>query len=337
MIPLDLPPMEAKVAAELPQGEGWQFEPKWDGFRCLAHRNGDDVVLMSKSGKALGRYFPEIVSLLAGLPEPCFVLDGELVVPVGDRLSFGALQARLHPAASRIVRLSGETPAQFVLFDLLALGSDVILDRPLVERRQALERFHARHGGAALLLSPAAQDSAVGKAWLAVAGEALDGVIAKRLDAAYAAGERAMVKVKPERTADCVIGGYRRASKGNALASLLLGLHDEEGRLHHVGFTSALTVDQRLQFEHELTPGEGFSGRAPGGPSRWATERSSAWIAVVPDVVIEVAYDQVSDERFRHGTRYIRRRPDKSPAQCKLDQLALPLGPTEVVRRFEQS
>ncbi len=330
----DLEPMEAKLAAALPEGEGWQYEPKWDGFRCLAYRSGGDVALLSKSGKPLGRFFPEVVARLAALGCDRFVLDGELIVTVGGVLAFDALQARLHPAESRIRRLAAETPADFMLFDLLA-GADgaSLLGRPLAERRAALEAFHAAQGGPSLLLSPQTRDVAAAAAWLAAAGGALDGVVAKRVDGAYAPGERAMVKVKQRRTADCVVGGFRYATDSKVVGSLLLGLYDEAGRLDHVGFTSALSSEERgpLTTRLEALAGApGFTGKAPGGPSRWSTDRSADWQPLRPELVVEVGYDQVTACRFRHGTSLVRWRPDKAPRQCRMDQLARELAPAEL-------
>jgi len=327
-------PMEARLVNALPEGLDWLYEPKWDGFRCIAWREGDRVALRSKSGKPLGRYFPEVESLLLGLPHKSFVIDGELGVAVDGRLSFAALQARLHPAESRIRRLSKETPAQFMLFDCLARDGEGLADRPFAERRAALEVFHAASPHPALLLSPITADAAVARHWLARAGAALDGVIAKRRDLAYRPGERAMAKIKQHRTADCVVGGFRYASgTSRALGSLLLGLYDEGGRLDHVGFTSSFDAAERTELLDMVEPliGEpGFTGDAPGGPSRWATERSAEWQPLCPELVAEVRYDQVTGQRFRHGTRFLRWRPDKAPESCRLDQLTGELAPAEL-------
>ena len=325
-------PMEAKLVADLPEGDGWQFEPKWDGFRALVFRDGAEIEILSKSGKSLARYFPEIVALIAGIACPRFILDGELILPIGEVLSFDALQARLHPAASRIAKLSRETPAQLMLFDCLAIGGDDLVPMPLSERRAALARFHARHGGPALLLSPCG-DLDAARAWLARSGGALDGVVAKRRDAPYRAGERAMLKVKQRRTADCVVGGFRRAKDNAGVASLLLGLHDEAGLLHHVGFTSGLAADARAALAGTLEPliaAPGFTGKAPGGPSRWNDGEASEWVPLRNDLVVEVLYDQVTGARFRHGTKLLRWRPDKAPAQCTMEQLIHELRPSEL-------
>ena len=326
-------PMEAKLVSALPEDGGWQFEPKWDGFRALARRQGDAVEIWSKSGKPLGRFFPEVVALLARLGTADFLLDGELILPVGDSLSFDALQARLHPAASRISKLSRETPARLMLFDLLALDGADLSGRPLAERRKALERFHRGHGGPDLLLSPCTLDRDGALAWLALSGGALDGVIAKRLDDPYRVGERAMLKVKQRRSADCVVGGVRYDGHGQAVASLLLGLYDEEGLLDHVGFVAGFSKTAREELVATVAPlmgGVGFTGKSPGGPSRWNSGREVPWVPLAPELVVEVLYDQVTGRRFRHGTRFLRWRPDKAPRQCTFEQLARPLAPSQL-------
>ena len=320
---MGIEPMEAKLADALPIGEGWQFEPKWDGFRCLAFVAAGEVELVSKSGKPLGRYFPEVVGGLAGLPD-C-VLDGELIIPIGPTLSFEALQARLHPAASRVRKLSVETPARFMLFDLLAVGDATDLaTQPLGQRRKALESFIAKHRSGILRLSPLTTDHEVAVRWLEGTGSALDGVIAKRVDEAYRPGVRAMIKVKRMRSADCVVGGFRYAAKKKEVGSLLLGLYDEARLLHHVGFCSGFAgIDKGALTERleELIDGPGFTGDAPGGPSRWATERSTEWQPLRPELVVEVRFDHVTARRFRHGTGFLRWRPDKAPRQCTMEQL----------------
>lgn len=328
-----LVPMEAKLVDALPDDGGWQFEPKWDGFRALMLRDGARASIRSKSGKPLDRYFPELVALLSGIDEPRFILDGEIVLPVGDALSFDALQARLHPAASRIARLARETPAQIVLFDCLWLGDDDLRAAPLDARRTVLDRFHMRHGGHALRLSPISHAVGTAGAWLAHSGGALDGVVAKRRDEPYRPGERAMLKVKQRRTADCVVAGYRLTAAGDAIASLLLGLYNDAGTLDHVGFTSAFDAAARAALPEVLAPyagGDGFSGKAPGGPSRWSTARSAEWVPLAPELVVEVLYDQVTADRFRHGTRFLRWRPDKAPGHCRFDQLVHELRPAEI-------
>lgn len=327
-IPLDTSPMEARLTEAIPDGEGWQFEPKWDGFRCLAFRDGAQVELMSKSGKPLARFFPEIVDTLAALGERRFVVDGELVLPEGETVSFAALQHRLHPAASRVEKLARETPAQLILFDCLQLGRRDISDHPLAERRAALAAFMREAASPRLLLSPCTTDRAQAEAWFARTGDALDGIVAKRLDEPYRPGERAMIKVKRHRTADCVVGGYRRS--GDAVGSLLLGLYDDAGKLNSVGFTSAFSNEDRRKLPAKLEPLKGpsaFTGSSPGGPSRWSRGRSSEWISLRPELVAEVLYDQVTGSRFRHGTTFLRWRPDKQPQQCTMDQLSHELRP----------
>lgn len=334
---MDVPePMEARLVESLPEGPGWQFEPKWDGFRAVAEREGDSVRIWSKSGKPLERYFPDVAAVLAALPVPRFKVDGELIIPVGDALSFAALQARLHPAASRVEKLAREHPAQLMLFDCLALDGKDLAERPLRDRRAALEKFHRRAQYPAILLSPASSDAAQAQAWLDESGGALDGVIAKRLDEPYRFGERAMAKVKQLRTADCVVGGYRTDAKGG-VASLLLGLFDDAGKLDHVGYTSAFSSEDRAALSavvraHEGPPG--FTGTAPGGPSRWNGGEAKPWVKLRHELVAEVVYDQITDRRFRHGTRFLRWRPDKDPRRCSFDQLARELAPSELEALF---
>ena len=328
-----IPPMEALLAEELPQGTGWQYEPKWDGFRCIAVREGTEVELWSKSGKPLGRYFPEVIAMFDRLRSKRFVVDGELLIATKGAISFDALQLRLHPAESRVRKLAVETPAMFMAFDCLALGKTMLTERPLHARRAKLEAMVARESEPALLLSPATADPNEALGWLERAGGALDGVIAKRLDDRYRSGERAMVKVKQRRTADCVIGGFRYLRNDRIIGSLLLGLYDSAGLLHHVGFTSSIASKDRPAWTKELEKliePPGFTGDAPGGPSRWSTERIADWQPLKPRLVVEILYDQATAGRFRHGTRLVRRRPDKSPRQCRCDQLAPPLTPAEL-------
>jgi ATP-dependent DNA ligase len=321
--------MEARSVDQIPVGDEWQYEPKWDGFRCIAFRDGSDVFLQSKSGQPLARYFPDVVKALSSLPAKKFVVDGEIVIEVDGRLSFDELQLRLHPAASRVQKLAAAHPATFILFDLLAEeNAKTLLALPLRTRRGALERFSKKNlkGQRAIRLSPATTSLAQAKKWFARVGGNLDGIIAKQLAAGYASGERdAMVKVKNIRSADCVIGGFRYAAGTKLIGSLLLGLYDDAGLLHHVGFTSAFkAADKRAltrRFEALRKP-PGFTGNAPGGPSRWSTERTGEWEPVDPKVVLEVAYDHFTGERFRHGTKIIRWRPDKAPRQCTMDQVA---------------
>lgn len=334
-----LRPMEAKLVAKLPQEGEWQFEPKWDGFRCLVFRSGRKVDLIAKSGKPLTRYFPEIVTAFAAVKPVYFILDGELLVPMGKTLSFASLQMRLHPAQSRIDKLSAATPALFMAFDILADDQhQSYLDQPLRVRRIALEeQFHRLGKVAHLRLSPYSRKLADARKWLARAGAgALDGVIAKPLDEPYQPEERSMLKVKPLRTADCVVGGFRYATGSSLVGSLLLGLYDDMGRLDHVGFTSSISNTERPALTRKLEKfrgGTGFTGDAPGGPSRWSTERSAEWVPLKPKLVVEVEYDQVTGDRFRHGTRLVRWRPDKSPKQCTFDQMQRETGPSELIAK----
>jgi ATP-dependent DNA ligase len=326
--------MEARLVDDLPDGSGWQFEPKWDGFRCLAFRAGSEVELRAKSGKPLGRYFPEMVAVLRRLAPSRFVLDSELAIPAGETLSFDALQMRLHPAESRIKKLAAETPAVLILFDLLATPSgDSLLQTPLVQRRTALEAFfRSISPDEAVRLSPVTCDVVEAQRWLETSGGALDGVIAKRLDGVYQPGERAMLKVRKRRAADCVVGGFRYERNSSRVGSLLLGLYNNEGKLDHVGFTATLHDLDRdaltRQLEGLIMP-PGFTGNAPGGPSRWSTERSGEWQPLRPELVVEVRYDHVSGGRFRHGTRLVRWRPDKAPRQCTFEQIEVSPKATE--------
>ena len=319
--------MEARLVGQIPTGGGWQYEPKWDGFRCVAFRDGEQIFLQSKAGQPLARYFPDIVGVLATLSERQIVLDGELVVPVSGALSFDELQLRLHPAASRVQKLAKAHPAIYIVFDLLAAKGQVYLQRPLRERRQLLEKFARSNFRSAknLRLSPATTDRTTAAEWFKKAGRDLDGIVAKQLEAPYASGERtAMVKVKQIRTADCVVGGFRYARASRVIGSLLLGLYGDDGLLHHVGFTSAFKASERQgltkKFEALKKP-PGFTGSAPGGPSRWSTDRTGEWEPVDLRVVVEVACDHFTGGRFRHGTKLLRWRPDKKPRQCTMDQV----------------
>jgi len=335
-----LPPMEAKLVDSLPDGGGWQYEPKWDGFRCLVFRDGPDVALMSKSGKPLGRYFPEVVDTVLAMEADRVVLDGELVIPVGGALSFDALQLRLHPAESRVKRLARETPAQLMLFDLLFSKETSYLDAPLEVRRRSLEIIYAAEQHDDLLLSPCTNDRATAGKWLDEVGAALDGVVAKRLDARYQPGERSMLKIKAMRTADCVVGGFRYATNGPEVGSLLLGLYDGDGLLHHVGFTSSIPASDRAALTERLealVEGPGFTGDSPGGPSRWSTERTGEWKPLRPELVAEVRYDHVTGRRFRHGTKFLRWRPDKAPEQCRMDQLQPEARPDALAAQLKAS
>jgi ATP-dependent DNA ligase len=322
--------MEAKLVAELPAGEEWQYEPKWDGFRCLAFRDGDKVDLMSKAGKPLARYFPDLVETLGRVKASRFVLDGEIVIPHDGSLSFDELLLRIHPAKSRVLKLAAESPASLIVFDLLvdAKGRSLVKET-LAERRSALEEFVSANvslqKGLAIRLSPATTKMATVTKWFRSVGGGLDGVIAKRLDVPYLTGTRdGMQKMKSMRTAECVVGGFRYASKGNVVGSLLLGLYDEGGLLHHVGFTSNIPNGEKpavTRTLEALKKAPGFTGQAPGGPSRWSTERTGEWVPLDPKLVVEVQYDHFSGGRFRHGTSFLRWRPDKLPRRCTIDQV----------------
>ncbi len=322
------PPMEALLVSEIPRGEEWEYEPKWDGFRCLAFRDGAKVELQSKSGQTLTRYFPEIVQALLKLKASKFVLDGELVIPVKGGLSFDDLLQRIHPATSRVEKLSRETPASFIVFDLLVddVGKLLVQD-PLRKRRTKLEKFAKEYlaKNKSLELSPKTESFAAARKWLSSAGIKLDGVIAKRRDLPYRSGERdGMQKIKKLRTADCVIGGFRYATDSKLVGSLLLGLYDEEGLLHHVGFTSSFNAAEKKDLTTKLEPmikPPGFTGNRPGGPSRWSTKRTDEWQPLATKLVAEVRYDHFTGGRFRHGTRFLRWRPEKKPHQCKFDQV----------------
>jgi len=325
--------MEALSADAIPKGTQWQYEPKWDGFRCLAFRDGDDVYLQSKSGQPLARYFPEVVENLRALKAKRFVIDGELVVRVGNELDFDELLMRIHPAASRVAMLAKQHPATFLIFDILVDADNRTLTQlPLRERRLRLEAFARenlrKNGG--IRLSAASTKMATVDRWFSEVGGALDGVVAKRADFDYRSGDRSGAqKIKKLRTADCVVGGFRYASNARVVGSLLLGLYDEQGKLNHVGFTSGLKADERKALLAKLKPlikEPGFTGHAPGGPSRWSTERSEQWEPLAPKLVVEVSFDHVTGERFRHGTRILRWRPDKAPRQCTMDQMEVTKG-----------
>jgi ATP-dependent DNA ligase len=324
--------MEARSVDAIPRGTQWQYEPKWDGFRCLISRQGRKVDLRSKSGEDLARYFPELVAAALQLRATTFQLDGEIVVPQGSTFSFDDLLQRIHPAASRVNRLSQETPALFIAFDLLATAKDKKLSmQPLGKRRPALEAFAKAQftSGSTFHLSPATTSFATAERWLARSGGGSDGVIAKRLDLPYQAGSRdGMQKIKKFRSADCVVGGFRYAANHlngrKVVGSLLLGLYDDEGLLQHVGFTSAIKQEEKPALTAKLEAlikEPGFTGNAPGGPSRWSTDRSTKWCPLRPKLVVEISYDHFSGDRFRHGTSILRWRPDKAPKQCSFEQL----------------
>ncbi|MEP6921857.1 MAG: ATP-dependent DNA ligase [bacterium] len=329
-LPINPPylPMEALLVKEIPKGVDWQYEPKWDGFRCLVFRDGRKVELQSKSGQTLGRYFPEIVEAILKLKATQFVIDGELIITIKGEPSFDDLLQRIHPAASRVAKLAVETPAQLVVFDLLVDESGkALFDEPLAKRRKKLEAFAKKYfaKNATIDLSPQTSDVTVARKWLNDPSVRLDGVIAKRLDLPYRSGERdGMQKVKKLRTADCVIGGFRYASSGKIVGSLLLGLYDEEGLLHHVGFTSSFTEAEKKELTKLLEPlikPPGFTGNKPGGPSRWSTKKTSEWEPLQTRLVAEIRYDHFTGGRFRHGTKFLRWRPDKKLKQCGYDQL----------------
>jgi ATP-dependent DNA ligase len=321
-----LAPMEARSVDAIPEGPDWQYEPKWDGFRCVVFRDGGDVTLQSKAGKPLTRYFPDVVAAVSQIKAKRFVLDGEIVVPRDGAFSFDDLLQRIHPAKSRIEKLARETPALLIAFDLLQdERGHSLLALPLRDRRPKLDAFANDYFDGSSRLSPATTKLSDAKGWLKKVGATLDGIIAKRRDAPYGAGTRdAMVKIKNYRSADCVVGGFRYGTNSKLVGSLLLGLYDGDGLLHHVGFTSSIARTEKAAITaklEKLKGGPGFTGNAPGGPSRWATERSAEWVPVKPKLVVEVCYDHFSGERFRHGTRLLRWRPDKAPQQCTMDQV----------------
>jgi ATP-dependent DNA ligase len=320
-------PMEALPATELPSGPEWQYEPKWDGFRCLAFRDQRRIELISKSNKPLTRYFPELVEALSGLSAKRFVLDGEIVIAVNGTLSFNDLLMRIHPAASRVRKLSESIPCTFIVFDLLVDEEGKSLEKsPLQVRRERLEQFAKRYlkKNLTIRLSPATQDLPVARKWFHM-GVALDGVIAKRRDLPYQSGTRTgMVKIKKQRTADCVVGGFRYLDKEPLVGSLLLGLYDQQGQLDHVGFTSSIRAQDRIALTRKLKKiiePPGFTGKAPGGLSRWSTKRSAEWQPLAPKLVVEVQFDHFTGGRFRHGTKFLRWRPEKAPEDCTFTQV----------------
>jgi ATP-dependent DNA ligase len=342
--------MLAKLSPALPEGGGWLYEPKWDGFRALVFRDGDSVYLQSRECKPLDRYFPELIApIRSTVPARC-VLDGEIVIAGPDGLAFDALLQRIHPAASRVAMLAREWPASYVAFDLLALGDRDLREQPLQARRAALEESFA---GARppIFLTPATRDRALAADWFArFEGAGLDGVIAKRLDDGYHPDKRTMVKVKHQRTADCVVAGFRwhKNGPGTLVGSLLLGLYDTEGTLHHVGITASFTAARRRQLVEELAslrenalenhPWREWGGfeagqRIPGGGSRWNRGKDLSWEALRPELVCEVAYDHLQGTRFRHATHFLRWRPDKSASECRYDQLEV-TAPFELEKIF---
>jgi len=320
-------PMEAHPASELPSGANWQYEPKWDGFRCIAFRDAGKIDLESKSGKPLTRYFPELIAALASLKAKKFAFDGEIVIPIDGNPSFDNLLMRIHPAASRVLTLSKETPSVFILFDLLIDDAGKSLVRnSLHDRRIALEKFAKKymHKDGLLRLSPATNDLALARKWFHM-GVGLDGIVAKRTDLPYQSGNReGMQKIKMQRAADCVVGGFRYLEKAKQVGSLLLGLYDKKGLLDHVGFCSSITNEERPALTKKLQKlinPPGFTGKAPGGPSRWSTKHSLEWEPLATKLVVEVQFDHFTGGRFRHGTKFLRWRPEKSPRACTMDQV----------------
>jgi ATP-dependent DNA ligase len=341
----------------LPDGEGWQFEPKWDGFRTLVFRDGDEIMLQSRDEKPMNRYFPELIGpLTASLPERC-VIDGEIVIAGAAGLDFEALLLRIHPAASRVKMLAEQTPASFVAWDLVALGDDDLRETPLASRREKLEQA-LREAAPPIHLSPVTRDRALAEDWFQrFEGAGLDGVMAKRLDSPYRAGERTMIKIKHARTADCVVAGFRwhKNGHGTMLGSLLLGLFDDGGKLHHVGVTASFTNVMRKQLVDELAPlrvnaienhpwrdwaeaqseANESGQRLPGATSRWNRGKDLSWEPLRIERVVEVAYDHMQGSRFRHAARFVRWRPDKRPQDCRYDQLEV-TPPYELERVFER-
>ena len=336
-------PMLAKPTPTIPDGDGWRYEPKWDGFRAIAFRDGDELYLQSRDLKPLNRYFPELEAPLRAISGPRFVIDGEVVIAGNAGLEFEALLLRIHPAASRVAMLAEQSPASFVAFDCLAEGDDDLRERPLSERRTRLEHLLA-DAPASILLTPATDDPAVARRWFEVfEGAGLDGVIAKRADLRYLPGKREMSKIKHLRSADCVVAGFRwhKNGPGTMVGSLLLGLFNDEGQLQHVGVTASFTVDKRRELVEVLEPyranaleghpwgewanwqaeAEDAGRRLPGATSRWNRGKDLSWVALRPELVCEVAYDHLQGDRFRHGTTFMRWRPDRSPSDCRYDQL----------------
>lgn len=329
---LDLPlappyaPMEAKRVSEVPTGDAWQFEPKWDGFRAIVFRDHDTVAIQSKAGQPLGRYFPELIAAFLALKAKQFVLDGEIVIPVGGHLSFDDLLLRIHPAESRIRKLAESSPANYFAFDLLVAKGKDITKLPIEERRARLESFFETVKSEQIHLSPATTDRKRGLEWFNKFGAlGLDGVMAKRFGEPYHSGDRdGMVKVKHLKTADCVVGGFRYGEGTKLVGSLLLGLYDDEGRLVYIGHSSSVKASAKQELTKQLESLRGpspFEVRAPGGPSRWAQGKSSEWEPLRPELVCEVEYDYFSQGRFRHGSKFLRWRPEKKPRQCTMEQV----------------
>ena len=320
-------PMEADPASELPEGREWQYEPKWDGFRCLAFRDGDRIDLQSKSQKPLTRYFPELQKALTELRAKQFVLDGEIVIPIDGQLSFDDLLQRIHPAESRVRKLAEATSCVYIVFDLLVdeTGKSLV-GLALEERRKRLEAFAKKNfrKGGLLQLSPTTPDFSVARKWFRM-GVSLDGIVAKDKTLAYQSGNRkGMQKIKTQRTADCVVGGFRYLEKKRQVGSLLLGLYNKQGKLDHVGFSSSISNEERPELTkklEKLIEPPGFTGKAPGGLSRWSTKHSMEWQPLETKLVAEVQFDHFTGGRFRHGTKFLRWRPDKAPRACTMDQV----------------
>ena len=351
-------PMLATAARDVPRAPGLAYEPKWDGFRCVVFRDGAEVELGSRNDRPLTRYFPELVELLlAALPERC-VVDGEIVLVTGDGLDFDTLQNRLHPAASRVRKLAAETPASFVAFDLLALGDRDLSGEPFSERRRALvdaldtfKNTEDKPSNSRVILTPLTEDPDVAQDWFTrFEGAGFDGVMVKPLDLPYEQNKRVMVKVKHERTADCVVAGFRWHKDGEGVGSLLLGLFDDEGTLHHVGVASSFTAARRRELVGELAPlrenaldGHPWRGwaeaeqqagsRMPGARSRWSADKDLAWEPLRPELVAEVRYEHLLSGRFRHGGRLVRFRPDRTPESCTYAQLEQ-VAPAELAEVF---
>jgi ATP-dependent DNA ligase len=331
-IPVDMEPMlSAPSETGIPKGDSWEYEPKWDGFRTLVFRDGDEVGLISRGAKPMTRYFPELLPAFRALREAQVVLDGELVVAGASGLDFGALQQRIHPAESRVKMLSEATPAWYVAFDLLAEGGEDLRGKPLGERRKRLERL-LKGVKQPIFLTPYTRDHATAESWFErFEGAGLDGVIAKSWTGPYVPGKRLWVKIKHQRTADCIVIGWRKSNNGGSLGSLLLGLYDKKGTMHYVGHTSSFNAAERKELIARLEPltteipeseWKANPGRMPGGLSRWSRGKETEWVAVRPELVCEVAYDKLeAGERFRHATRFLRWRTDKPPRRCGFDQI----------------
>ena len=330
-----LEPMLARLEKNLPTGDGWVYEPKWDGFRAMAFSEGDDIHIESRDGRALQRYFPEVAEVFRAELDRSCVIDGEIILPGADGLEFDALLQRIHPAASRVEKLAVETPASFVAFDVLAERDSDLRETPLHERRARLLGITGQPAdahdiastrGSSVVTTPQTSDPDAAMSWFRdLEDVGLDGIVGKRIDDPYVAGKRVMIKIKHERTVDCVVGGYRVTKSGDGVGSLLLGLYDGAGTLHYVGFTSAFPARQRRELLELLQPLEGGTsfggGRSPGGPSRWNRGRDVSWVSLEPSLVCEVAFDYMQGNRFRHGARWLRWRPDKKPAECTFEQL----------------